>query len=105
VAGSKQLNRHLNAILKACHAAPPEVRFDRVQNAGLRKAVAEARAVLIPANYVERTVQLARQGFTALKVAEYNTDWDSAAYYTVSGQNSNNSVRIDNSFMKAGQAD
>ncbi len=102
VAGSKQLNRHLNAVLKACHADPnPETRFDRTKNQGLRKAVREAYAALIPANYVERAIQLARQGFTALKIAEYNTDWDSAAYYTVSGQNSNNSVRVDNAFMRA----
>src|SRR5205814_3818046 len=46
-------------------------------------------------------LQLARQGFTALAIEEYNTDWTSRAYYTVSGQNSNNSVRVDNAFMKA----
>src|SRR5213079_735136 len=43
VAGSKLLNRHLNAILKACHAWPkPEERFDRTHNLELRRAVAEA---------------------------------------------------------------
>ncbi|MFO8099558.1 MAG: hypothetical protein R6T83_08065 [Salinibacter sp.] len=31
----------------------------------------------------------------------YDTDWNSEAYMTVSGQNSNNSVRVPNSFMKA----
>ncbi|NBQ53379.1 MAG: vitamin B12-dependent ribonucleotide reductase, partial [Proteobacteria bacterium] len=31
----------------------------------------------------------------------FNTDWNSEAYNTVSGQNSNNSVRIPNSFMEA----
>ena len=30
---------------------------------------------------------------------EYDTDWDSEAYYTVSGQNSNNSVRVPNAFF------
>jgi hypothetical protein len=54
---------------------------------------------------VERVVQLARQGFTGLVFEEYNTDWTSKAYYTVSGQNSNNSVRIDNAFMEAVQKD
>src|SRR5262249_7145619 len=52
-----------------------------------------------------RTLQLAKQGFTSLRIEEYNTDWDSAAYFTVSGQNSNNSVRIDNAFMRAVQED
>src|SRR5947209_8606945 len=68
-------------------------------------AIRDAYAALIPANYVERAVQLAKQGFTGLKVAEYNTDWDSNAYYTVSGQNSNNSVRADNAFMRAVRED
>ena len=102
VAGSKHLNRHLNAILRACQAdVNPETRFDRTKNLALRKAIRDALAALIPINYIERAVQLARQGFTELKIAEYDTDWDSAAYYTVSGQNSNNSVRVDNAFMRA----
>jgi ribonucleoside-diphosphate reductase alpha chain len=119
VSGSKLLNRHLNAILKACHkASPPEPqlfgpkdetgedwRFDRGRNAGLRQAIAEARAALVPTNYIERALQLARQGFTSLRFDEYDTDWNSKAYYTVSGQNSNNSVRIDSAFMEAVRQD
>jgi ribonucleotide reductase alpha subunit len=102
VAGSRLLGRHLNAILKACARWPrAEERLDRARNADLRQAVAEARAALVPANYIERVLQLARQGFTALRLEEYDTDWNSKAYYTVSGQNSNNSVRIDNAFMEA----
>src|SRR5690606_5499343 len=31
----------------------------------------------------------------------YNVDWNSEAYATVSGQNSNNSVRVTNEFMEA----
>jgi ribonucleoside-diphosphate reductase alpha chain len=106
VAGSRQLNRHLNAVLRACLAdANPVTKFDRTRNHPLRTAIREAYAALIPANYVERAIQLAKQGYTALKVAEYNADWDSAAYYTVSGQNSNNSVRVDNAFMQAVRED
>src|SRR5437868_3784191 len=106
VAGSKQLNRHLNAVIKACLAdTNPVTRFDRTKNQTLRQAIRDAYAALIPANYVERAIQLAKQGYTGLKVAEYNADWDSAAYYTVSGQNSNNSVRVDNAFMRAVRED
>jgi ribonucleoside-diphosphate reductase alpha chain len=102
VTGSKLLNRYLNAILQACRRWPePAERFDRNRNAGLHKAIAEAAAAMVPANYIERVLQLARQGFTSLRIDEYNTDWDSEAYYTVSGQNSNNSVRIDDAFMDA----
>src|SRR5581483_596077 len=40
VAGSRLLNRHLNAILKACHGWPNAAdRFDPARNADLRKAV------------------------------------------------------------------
>ncbi len=106
VAGSRQLNRHLNAILRACARWPnPDERLDRTRNLELRKAIAEARAVLVPVNYIERVLQLAGQGFTAIRFDEYDTDWNSKAYYTVSGQNSNNSVRIDNAFMEAVQND
>jgi len=106
VTGSKLLNRHLNAILKAANKWPKlEERFDRARNTDLRKAIAAARTALVPANYVERVLQLAKQGFTELKFEEYDTDWTSKAYFTVSGQNSNNSVRIDNAFMEAVQFD
>jgi ribonucleoside-diphosphate reductase alpha chain len=101
VTGSKLLNRHMNAILKACHAANDEHRLDPRHNAGLKKAIQEARSDLIPENYVARTIQLAKQGVKSVYIEEYNTDWTSKAYYTVSGQNSNNSVRVPNSFMEA----
>ncbi len=106
VTGSKLLNRHLNAILRACHAwTRPGEKFDRQHNQELRKAIAEAQADLIPVNYIERAIQLAKQGFKSLKVEEYDTDWNSKAYYTVSGQNSNNSVRVTSEFMDAVQKD
>jgi ribonucleoside-diphosphate reductase alpha chain len=106
VTGSRLLNRHLNAIMAACQRGPQDDgRFDPGHNADLRRAIAEARAVLVPANYIERVIQLARQGFTSLHVEEYDTEWTSKAYYTVSGQNSNNSVRVDNAFMEAVRSD
>jgi ribonucleoside-diphosphate reductase alpha chain len=106
VTGSKLLNQHLNAIMRACHRWPDSAeRFDRNRNADLRKALTEARQALVPGNYIERVLQLARQGFTSLRFEEYNTDWTSKAYYTVSGQNSNNSVRIDNNFMESAEKD
>jgi ribonucleoside-diphosphate reductase alpha chain len=106
VTGSKLLNRSLNAVMRACHAWPRrEERFDRTRNAELRKAIAEAHILLVPANYVERVIELARQGFTSIAFEEYNTDWTSKAYCTVSGQNSNNSVRVTNAFMEAVRKD
>jgi ribonucleoside-diphosphate reductase alpha chain len=105
VAGSKLMNKHLNAIMRAVHAhAVAEEKYDPTKNAALRKSVLEARAALLPENYIARVLQLARQGFKSIEIDEYDTDWTSKAYFTVSGQNSNNSVRISNDFMRAVEA-
>jgi ribonucleoside-diphosphate reductase alpha chain len=102
VTGSRILNRHLNAILKSVASWPAsDERFDRTRNTDLRRAISASRAALVPTNYIERMLQLAKQGFTSVKFEEYDTDWNSKAYYTVSGQNSNNSVRVSNEFMDA----
>ncbi len=106
VTGSKLLNRHLNAILKACQSwDKPDERYDRKQNVNLRRALHEAYVDLIPSNYCERMIQFAKQGFTEIHIEEYDTDWNSKAYLSVSGQNSNNSVRITSGFMEAVESD
>ena len=106
VTGSKLLNRHLNGILKACHTwDKPEERYDRKLNTNLRRALHEAQVDLIPTNYSERMIQLAKQGFTEVRIEEYDTDWTSKAYLSVSGQNSNNSVRVTTGFMEAVEND
>ena len=50
------------------------------------------------------TLDLAKQGVKELAIDEYDTDWQGEAYLTVSGQNSNNSVRVTNAFMEAVKA-
>ncbi|HEX3147705.1 MAG TPA: vitamin B12-dependent ribonucleotide reductase [Gemmataceae bacterium] len=105
VQGSKLLNKHLNAVLRALHEGTDADKFNPKKNPSLRKAIIAARAALVPENYIARVIQLAHQGFTSIEVEEYDTDWNSKAYYTVSGQNSNNSVRISNDFMKAANED
>src|SRR6266702_2436358 len=58
VSGSRLLNRHLNAVLKAIHAhSTADERYDPTKNAGLRKAVLDARSALIPENYIARVLQ------------------------------------------------
>ena len=54
----------------------------------------------VPDSYISRAVEMARQGIDCFQFEEYDTDWNSEAYETVSGQNSNNSVRIPNSFFE-----
>ncbi len=53
----------------------------------------------MPEAYIQRAIQLGAQGYEAIDFPEYDTNWDSEAYVTVSGQNSNNSVRIPNDFF------
>ena len=60
---------------------------------------------LIADNFIDRVIQFAKQGYTDVEFPVYDTDWNSDAYLTVSGQNSNNSVRITNEFMEAVEAD
>ncbi len=102
VAGSRLLNLHLNNIIKACYQEHPENdRFNKKTNQFLRKAIIEARKAYIPENYIDRVIKLAKLGFKSIEVPVYNEDWNSEAYATVSGQNSNNSVRVNNEFMYA----
>ncbi|MBS1515692.1 MAG: adenosylcobalamin-dependent ribonucleoside-diphosphate reductase, partial [Bacteroidetes bacterium] len=102
VSGSKLLNIHLNKIIKACHTVHPENDgFDRKNNKQLAQAISDARKAYIPENYIERVIQLAKLGYKELEIPVYDADWNSEAYMTVSGQNSNNSVRAANEFMQA----
>jgi ribonucleoside-diphosphate reductase alpha chain len=107
VAGSRMLSKHLNAIVAA--SADADVadgdRFLPRTNPALAKAVRSARGAGIPDVSIQRALDLARQGVTELHIDEYDTDWQGEAYQTVSGQNSNNSVRVTTDFMRAVEAD
>jgi ribonucleoside-diphosphate reductase alpha chain len=107
VTGSKLAERHLNAVMRACSLATDfgDARFDPKKNPLLKEAIRAARRVLIPESYIQRVLQFAQQGFTKIDFRTYDTDWDSEAYLTVSGQNSNNSVRVSNDFIRAVEAD
>ena len=96
VAGSKLAARHLNLIMAACR----EAATDPAQNPALKREIRAARRAMIPENYIQRVIQFARQGYTAIDFRTYDTDWDSEAYLTVAGQNSNNSVRVSNDFLE-----
>jgi ribonucleoside-diphosphate reductase alpha chain len=104
ISGSRTCAKHLKAVMKACgptHGQENGDRFDVRRNPRLAEAVLAARVAFVPEGYIHRVVQLARQGFTGLEFETYNADWDSQAYMTVSGQNSNNSVRVPNVFLEA----
>jgi ribonucleoside-diphosphate reductase alpha chain len=107
VAGSRLCNRHLNRVLRACAAAglSGDERFDPARNRELRLEIKAARRAEIPESYIQRALGLARQGAARIEFTEYDTNWDSEAYGTVSGQNSNNSVRLSDDFLRAVEED
>ena len=107
VTGSKINQRHLRAILKACVncEGSGDDCFDPEKNPVLRREIKAARRNHVPDNYIRRVIQFAKQGYTDISFPIYDTDWDSEAYLTVSGQNSNNTVRISDEFLKAVEAD
>ena len=109
VTGSKICADRLNAVLKACHvvdgAGQMKVEINPKQNPILKEALTAARRDAVPEAYIQRMFAYAQQGFTHFVFHEYDTNWDGKAYQTVSGQNSNNSVRIPNEFFAALEAD
>ncbi|MBN8222788.1 MAG: vitamin B12-dependent ribonucleotide reductase, partial [Spirochaetes bacterium] len=105
VAGSKAIRKVITEVLdavKGCVKQPSLL--DPKQNKNLALALRKARASNVPDSYVQRIIHLARQGFTSVEFEEYDTDWTSKAYLTVAGQNSNNSLRLSNKFLKAVEA-
>src|SRR5580765_1600577 len=103
VAGSKLAETHLNLIMKACLNCEGSNGdcFDPSRNPALKREIRAARKAHIPDNYIDRVIQFARQGYKRIDFHTYDTDWDSEAYLTVSGQNSNNSVRVTDPFLTA----
>ena len=107
VAGSKMHEKMLNAIFAAIKAWDGTLAdaVDPAKNATLKQAIRDAKRVAIPETYVKRVLDYARQGHTSIEFPTYDTDWDSEAYNSVSGQNSNNSIRVTDAFLKAVEND
>ena len=107
VTGSKTVKKHLKAVLRACVncEGPGFDCFDPEKNPALKREIRAARRAEVPDNYIKRVIQFARQGFKEISFDTYDTDWDSEAYLTVSGQNSNNTVRVTDEFLKSVETD
>ncbi len=103
VAGSKMHEQKLNGIFAAIREwdGEADAAFDPASNAGLKAAIRDAKRVAIPETYIKRVLDYARQGHTSIEFPTYDTDWDSEAYSSVSGQNSNNSIRVTDAFLQA----
>jgi ribonucleoside-diphosphate reductase alpha chain len=109
VAGSKICAQRLNAVLKACHVPDgrggTRVETNPQANSALQEAIRAARQAHVPEAYIQRMFVYAQEGFTHFVFHEYDVNWDGKAYQTVSGQNSNNSIRIPNGFFEALERD
>ena len=107
VTGSKICQKHLKGVMKACVncEAEGDACFEPEKNPALKREIKLARRAQVPDSYIKRVIQFARQGYKELAFDTYDTDWDSEAYLTVSGQNSNNSVSLTDAFLAAVEAD
>lgn len=107
VAGSKVHEEKLNEIFSAIRSwdGSTEDAVDPKKNDQLKTAIKGARKSKIPETYVKRVLDYAKQGYASIEFPTYDTDWDSEAYASVSGQNSNNSIRVTDAFLKAVETD
>src|SRR5438270_603538 len=107
VTGSMINRKHLKAVLKACVncEGSGDDCFGPEKNPALRREIKLARRALVSDNVIKRVIQFARQGYKEIDFPIYDTDWDSEAYLTVSGQNSNNSVSLKDDFLRAVETD
>ncbi|MCH9031647.1 MAG: vitamin B12-dependent ribonucleotide reductase [candidate division Zixibacteria bacterium] len=109
VAGSHCIKKKLDEIFEVVtHTNAKDdgaYETDFKKNRRLGTLVRESLRLGIPEGYIKKTLELAAQGIDKLDFKTYTSDWDSEAYLTVSGQNSNNSVRVPNSFFDELQSD
>ena len=104
VAGSKMTKRQLDAVVAACRRGGARSRRGRLrrgeERAASRPPCGAPSDCAIPENYIRRAIDAAKNGAESFDFRTYDTDWDSEAYLTVAGQNSNNSVRLTNEFVQ-----
>ncbi len=100
VAGSRTMRRCFEKMHEAVRT-PEGWNADPRTNPGLKAAILDARASFVPDAMIRKVLQVLEQGKVPSEVPELDTNWDSESYLTVSGQNSNNSIRIPNSFFEA----
>ncbi|MEZ4087302.1 MAG: adenosylcobalamin-dependent ribonucleoside-diphosphate reductase [Candidatus Gracilibacteria bacterium] len=81
--------------------------LDPEKNPQLKQLIREADSKFVPLKYIKRVLQLVEDGMKPEEFSfrTYDTDFRSEAYRTVGGQNSNNSVRVPNDFIKAVKED
>ncbi|QEK38984.1 adenosylcobalamin-dependent ribonucleoside-diphosphate reductase [Candidatus Nesciobacter abundans] len=77
-----------------------KLKFNPKVNKRLGKALRKAEKTGVPFGYLDRILKLLEQGVENVSAKILTTEFESEAYASVSGQNSNNSVRVTNDFMR-----
>ncbi|KAA3598360.1 MAG: vitamin B12-dependent ribonucleotide reductase [Calditrichaeota bacterium] len=101
VTGSQILKTKLEAILEEALVGG----INPNENKKLKTLIKDAETNKVPMNYIVRTLELAKQGISEVNFPVFDTHYEGEAYVTVSGQNSNNSVRVSNEFLEAVEKD
>ncbi|MDR1059298.1 MAG: adenosylcobalamin-dependent ribonucleoside-diphosphate reductase, partial [Treponema sp.] len=103
VTGSLIVRKRLEGIKKALanFRGPEAGRFDTEKNHELGAALREALGDRIPPAYLYQLLRRLEQGDGEVNPPVFSTAWDDEAYNTVSGQSSNNSLRVSDEFMRA----
>jgi len=101
VAGSKVTAKFMQAILDEAIKGGTDRKLNKELNILIKKAVNRG----VPLNHIKRLLDLVNQGFTNLTFPAFDTHYEGEAYITVSGQNSNNTVRLTNDFLNAVEND
>jgi ribonucleoside-diphosphate reductase alpha chain len=96
VAGSKATKKALTEV----YWAVTDPKSDR----HVADAIRTARGAFVPDSYINRVMQLAKQN-EPFYFEEFDVDWESKAYETVSGQNSNNTISVTDAFLHAVEDD
>jgi len=103
VTGSLVLKKHIDAIKRALTGfrGPDEDKFNAEKNHELAMILRAALSDKIPPSYLYQQLRRFEQGDDEIDISQYSTAWDDEAYNTVSGQSSNNSLRLTDDFMRA----
>ena len=105
VTGSLILKKYTDALKKALAGfrGPEQDRFNAEKNHELAMVLRSALGDKIPPSFLYQQLRRLEQGDDEVNANLYSTAWDDEAYNTVSGQSSNNSLRLSDDFMRAVQ--
>ncbi|MFP4383673.1 MAG: adenosylcobalamin-dependent ribonucleoside-diphosphate reductase [Spirochaetia bacterium] len=101
-AGSSIIRKYSRIIEQAVSEYPggAEDRLDPDKNKRLGKALYECIQAGIPESFLYQLLKRLAEGEDISDFIELDTDWQGESYNTVSGQTSNNSIRLPREFME-----